>query len=157
MSIIDAYLRYRKDNGKSKTRFNLEVYAGECSVLLNSIGKRDGKIFVYYGTTPKKTRKKQKEGLKSDMGMNVRDGWLTSLFYVGGIESRYRFGDIKDTNDAFVFNISEDAQTLEVFFCKGKKDSYKYLFDLILDGELDSEIQEIKNKAFAGTMKKSLK
>jgi len=55
------------------------------------------------------------------------------------------YGDIKGTTDAALFVISENS--LEILIAKGKKNTAFALYQLLVDGELDSEIEALRKGA----------
>ncbi len=59
------------------------------------------------------------------------------------------YGDTKDTTDALLFLFSDDYKQLEVFVARGYRNHQKQLCDLFLDGELDTEINILRERAKA--------
>jgi hypothetical protein len=62
------------------------------------------------------------------------------------------FGDLAGTRDAVIILFSEDyqetgIQSIELFVGRGLKHDANNLFALFTDGELDTEIQDLKGKA----------
>ena len=70
------------------------------------------------------------------------------MFVPNILKPTFGYGDIKGTGDAALFIIGQDS--LEVLIVKGKKNSAYWLYNLLVDGELDAEIDvlipETENK-----------
>ena len=66
------------------------------------------------------------------------------------IEPLKGYGDTANSDDALLFNFSDDYKRLEIFVARGFRNNQKQLFELFLDGELDEEIKTLKKRAEEG-------
>ena len=72
---------------------------------------------------------------------------ISSVFIPSLDEPLKGYGDTANTDDALLFNFSDDYKRLEIFVARGYRNNQKQLFDLFLDGELDDEISTLKKRA----------
>ena len=57
------------------------------------------------------------------------------------------YGDIKGTQDGLICEFSENYQVLEIYVFKGLKSIIEQLFWIMVDGELEQELEGIRNEA----------
>jgi phosphoenolpyruvate synthase/pyruvate phosphate dikinase len=57
------------------------------------------------------------------------------------------YGDVKGTKDALLFVSNEDYTWMYVFVARGQKSNKTALYNLLADGELDEEIEELIKRA----------
>lgn len=138
MKIIDCYYRFDKLNPeKSKSRFDL-VYHSEIYEPLNNPNPK-GQVFIYAGKNPHIRSHKNRE---ASLTISARDKHLSSVFIPEITKPNLAFGDFG--SDAILILLSE--KTIELLICKGKKNLTQNLFNLLFDGELDSEIENFRNE-----------
>lgn len=137
MKMIDAYYRFEKLNStKSKTRFDL-VFNSEIYEHLHKTNKA-GDCWIYFGKNPYiKTSKKR----ETDLSISNREGHLTSVFIPEIENSKLAFGDLKEDLLLFVIESS-----IEIMILKGKKHLQTTLFNLLYDGEFDTEIETFRKQ-----------
>lgn len=140
--ILDAHLHFEKTNkGKSAFRLDLVSY----SEIYEPIYKpnKAGDVWIYL--SPYTDNIKASSNRKGAMTISTREGNHISSVFIPNLERHtLAFGDVMSTNDAIIFLIGDGM--LDMFIAKGKKHSVNGLFDLLLDGELDAEIQFLREK-----------
>lgn len=68
------------------------------------------------------------------------------------INLHYAIGDINGTKDAAIFVFNPDhketeIKTIEVFIARGLKHDFNSLWDLLIDGELNPEMEILRERA----------
>ena len=130
--MIDVYLRYeRLADTRSKTRLDL-IAKNKAYEHLQALPQ--GESWLYLTPTPEHVKRHQKA--ESDLCITGSDGKYVSAVFVPNIlKPTFGYGDIKGTGDAALFIIGQDS--LDVLIAKGKKNSVYWLYNLLVDGELD--------------------
>lgn len=78
----------------------------------------------------------------------ITNGNNISSIFIPDIETPLKgYGDVVGTNDGLLFLFKEDYKQFEIFVARGYKNNIHNLFNLFLDGELDNEINVIRNRA----------
>jgi hypothetical protein len=104
---------------------------------------RDKRFFLYYNGVPDTFSMDAKR--KADRAITNGDN-ISSVF-IPDLENQLQgYGDTKGTNDALLFLFSRDYKQLEIFIARGYKNDVKGLFDLFADGELDADIEALREK-----------
>ena len=136
MKIIDCYYRFEKLNPeKSKSRYDLVYFSETYEPVHNPNPK--GEVFIYFGMNP---NIKARGNRKTDYTITARNKHLTSVFIPDIQKPHFAFGDY--SQDAILILLSE--KTIELLICKGKKNILQNLFNLLYDGEIDSEIEAFR-------------
>ena len=137
MRLLDVYCRFEKlGTTRSKTRLDLVA----CNAIYEPL-QRQGKAWVYLISVPEHIEGNQKR--KSELCLTGGDGKYVSGVFIPDIQRPgLGYGDIKGTTDAALFVISENS--LEILIAKGKKNTAFALYQLLADGELDREINILK-------------
>jgi len=149
--IIDCYYRFEKnENGKSKTRFDLAAFSDTYEPLHKQNAK--GEVFLYLSHTPERVTAHQKR--KSDFCISTREGYVSAVYVPDIQKPHLAFGDVRNTQDAMLFMVWEKA--IEIFIAKGKRNVVNNLFNLLYDGELETEIAHLKEQAGRGKEKQIL-
>ena len=140
MRLLDVYCRFaRLGKTRSKTRLDLVT----CNEIYEPLQKQ-GKAWIYFIRVPQHIEGHQKR--KSEMCVTGRDGKYLSGVFIPDIRlPEFGYGDIKGTTDAALFLIG--ANSLELLIAKGKKNTAFALYQLLADGELDSEIKGLRKDA----------
>jgi len=143
--MVDNYLKFsRNKSGKANTRFELSDYSEPVYDQLN-------REFIYLIKTPEKIKAKSQR--KTNFGLYQKE-WISSLFIPDISKPNYSFGDIKNTEDLILVIISDDH--LEIFVCKGKKNLFQSVLNLFFDGELNEDIERIRQRALSKNISNSL-
>lgn len=119
--------------------------------------KRDainiGDLIIYLGDVPERFGSKGKR--RADKSITLKSENLSSIYFPS-IEKNLAFGDFRGTSDALIFIFSDctevdgrisDGSTLEIFVARGKARNVVSLFQMLTDGELDEELDELRDKA----------
>lgn len=145
MSLLDVYYKFeRLDSTKGKNRRDLVV----CSEIYEPIHYTNpkGNTWIYLNINPEHIQ----VNAKRKFGMSITKGngdHISGVIIPEPEKSQYGYGDVKTTLDAMLFLFSKDNTSIEVFIAKGKKNSAQGLFNLLCDGELDEEMQKLRDKA----------
>ena len=138
MSLIDCYYRFEKLNPeKSKSRFDLVYHSDIYEPVHNPNAK--GEVFIYFGSNP---NIKTKGNRKTYFTISARNKHLTSVFIPEITKPNLAFGDFG--SDSILILLSE--KIIELLICKGKKNITSNLYNLLFDGELDSEIEAFRGE-----------
>ncbi len=140
MRLLDVYCRFER-LGKTRSKTRLDLVA--CNEIYQPL-QTHGKAWVYLISVPEHIEGNQKR--KSERCLTGGDGKYVSGVFIPDIQrSGIGYGDIKGTTDAALFVISENS--LEILIAKGKKNTAFALYQLLVDGELDSEIEALRKGA----------
>ena len=140
MRLLDVYCRFER-LGKTRSKTRLDLVA--CNEIYDPLQRQD-KAWVYLISVPEHIEGNQKR--KSESCLTGGDGKYVSGVFIPDIQrSGMGYGDIKGTTDAALFLISENS--LEILIAKGKKNTAFALYQLLADGEFDSEIEALRKGA----------
>ena len=162
--ILTDYYRFERKAWKSKQRMDCtasthsyQPFEEKRATKANAATvKRDateaGSLNVYYGTVPETFGGNVHR--KADMAL-TKDKNISSIF-VPDPESGLAYGDCKGTSDALLFvshNLNvidgriQAGGVLEVFVARGKSKDRMALYNLLSDGGLDDEMDELRKRA----------
>ncbi|MBX3164248.1 MAG: hypothetical protein KF900_07175 [Bacteroidetes bacterium] len=112
-------------------------------------------LYVQHFTDHIKAARQRKGDTTITSGAGIH---ITSVFQAD-VNSGVAYGDMKGTTDLLMFvftNFSREADgrikdgaTVEIFVARGKKFNKNTIGNLFLDGELNAEIETLRNKAAA--------
>lgn len=141
MRTFDCYYKFTKlPDSKSKTRFDATASTEDYEAL-ETLKNAKGDLFLYYGNIPFSfkgdVRRKASKALTK--GKNI------SSVFVPDIRVPIGYGDIGQDSILIVFN--EHETEMELFIAKGQKNHSGGIYHLILDGELDQEMNLLRQKA----------
>lgn len=152
MTLTDYYKFVKLPTSKAKTRLDC-VASTESYELLEMLYNKRGELFVYLLRPP---YVKADAKRKADLAMECRVVGHVSSVFVIDVESPFAFGDYKHTTDALLFVFSGvntvDAvllpnATIEVFIARGQSHNQQALYNLFSNGELDTEVEALRQKA----------
>jgi len=137
MNLLDTYYGFeRLSNSRSKSRLDLVTLTQTYELLPNP-----NKAWIYLIKVPEHIRGNQAR--KSELCLTGSDGkYISGVFIPEITKPEIGYGDIKGTTDAALFLLGENS--LEVLIAKGKKNTAFALYQLLADGELDREIDILK-------------
>ena len=165
MSILTDYYRFERLATKSKTRLDCvastasypELEEKRATKANKATEKRDatelGSLVCYYGDVPEQFGGDIQR--KADKAITIKGKNLSSV-YVPDPATPYAYGDVRGTADAllFIFDNLEVANgaishggKLEVFIARGQSKNRVALYNLLSDGELEDEINELRQSA----------
>ena len=106
---------------------------------------RNKRFFFYYGEVPKSFSSHAQR--KAERVISNQKN-ISSVYIPDIINNQLKgYGDVVGTNDAILFQFSEDYKEMEMFIARGHKNDVRALFCLFCDGELDDEIEAIRARA----------
>ena len=165
MSILTDYYCFERVAAKSKSRMDCTASTGSYPDLekeraikpTKATEKRDatnvGDLVIYFGDVPEAFGGNVRR--KADKAITIKGKNLSSI-YVPDPASNFGFGDVRGTADALLFvfenleivngTISQGA-AIEVFIARGKSKDRVPLYNLLCDGELDEEMNELRARA----------
>jgi hypothetical protein len=148
MKTIDLYYCFKKLGlTKSKNRFDSIFKTDEYAPFEVGKGRR-GEIYLYLNH---QDYTKSHSRRKVDYCLSNRHFHLTKVITPDIEHPEIAIGDVNNTEDALLIQFENNREVMHIFVCKGKKHSLNMLFNLFQDGELDTEIEELKGRA--GKMK----
>ena len=102
------------------------------------------RFFLYYNGVPDTFSANAQR--KADRAITNTNN--ISSVYIPDLDNPLKgYGDTNGTNDALLFLFSEDYKQIEIFVARGLKNNVKNLFNLFLDGELEDEMNELRQRA----------
>ena len=147
--ILTDYLKGKKLT-EAKSRFDVvassESYDFLESLLINKRGFNVGGTSFNCVTRPDRWKKKN-----ASLAICKGSHNITSLIRPD-INLPYATGDINGTNDAAIFIFNTDhreagIKSIEVFIARGLKHDFNSLWDLLIDGELNPEMEILRERA----------
>lgn len=84
---------------------------------------------------------------KADMAITDGDNSWSSIYTPDTENPLMGYGDMAGTNDALLFLFSADYKKMEVFVVRGGKNNQKMLHTMFVDGELDEDIEHLREQA----------
>ncbi|KAA6321754.1 hypothetical protein EZS27_028635 [termite gut metagenome] len=142
MILTDYYKFEHLPDTKSKMRMDCTASTKsyqEFEILRN----KKEELFVYLGNVPDTFGGSVHR--KADKAITKTKN-ISSVF-VPDIESGFAYGDVKGTQDAILIITNKDYTPIDIFVARGQRNNRIQIFNLFSDGELDSEIAELKGKA----------
>lgn len=140
--IITDYYRFeRLPESKSKYRFDCNRSTGSYPGY-EALRNKAGELFIYYTPADYVSANRLR---KADMAINK--GKHISSVYVPDVAALFAHGDNRATSDAILLQFNEDRTAFELFICRGQKHNQKQLYYLLSDGELQNEIEAIREAA----------
>ena len=150
MLLTDYYKFEHKPN--TKTRLDCVASSKSYNPLEVSTNSK-GVIVIYIGDN---THTKAGQKGKSDISITTAKGKHLSSIYRPEIETNFGWGDVKDTTDALLFVFADfaisngqltDGAVVEIFVARGKRSDRQGLYNLLTDGELDGELETLRQNA----------
>ena len=151
MILTDYYKFEKLPNNKSKMRFDCVLSTQSYIPFEVSKNKKD-QLFIYIGDN---THTKAGKDGKSDLSLTDRTGGHISSVFAPDVNLSLWFGDVFNTTDALLFICDnkgyvnggfEIGTTIEVFVARGKRDCRRKLFELLKDGELAEDIEQLRRQ-----------
>lgn len=144
--IITDYYKMQELVVRKSHRYDCVKSTGDYEPLEQIAQRSKGKrFFCYYGEVPESfsTHAQRKAERVISNQKNISSVYIPDI-----INNPLKgFGDVVGTNDAILFQFSEDYKEMEMFIARGYKNDVRALFCLFCDGELDDEIEAIRARA----------
>lgn len=150
MILTDYYCFKKLPDQKSKLRIDCVCDTGSYNPLEGIRDKR-GALFLYIGDN---TYTKAGQGRMADLALS-RTHHISSI-YVPDANRMLWYGDFHHTADALLFmcqNIKfvngaiQEGAVIEMFIARGHRNNRAQLYNLLSDGELNKEIEILREKA----------
>jgi len=134
----------------AKCRFDITSSTGEYDmlegILINKRGFNVGGLSINLVDRPDRWESKNATQALTKGSINI-----TSLIRPN-INCSYSFGDIQGTRDALIVKFNNDWKsigitTIDIFIARGLKNDVNGLWDLLMDGELNHEMDMLRDKA----------
>ena len=165
MSILTDYYKFERVATKSKTRLDCvastrsypEFEDNRSPRAYRATEKRDatsvGALVIYYGDVPEQFGGNVHR--KADKSITIKGKNFSSV-YVPDPSNNLAYGDVRGTADSVLFvfdglgvvngDILPEA-TIEIFVARGKSKDRLALYNLLSDGELDEEMNNLRKSA----------
>ncbi|MDL2224441.1 hypothetical protein LJB92_03920 [Bacteroidales bacterium OttesenSCG-928-M06] len=145
--ILTDYYKMQELKALKSHRFDCVASTGEYEPFeIMAQRSRVKRFFFYYNGVPDTFSVNAQR--KADRA--ITNGDNISSVYIPDLETPLKgYGDTKGTNDGLLLLFSEDYKQVEVFVARGYKNNIKSLCNLFLDGELNEELNEMRNRATA--------
>ena len=111
--------------------------------VFEALRNKAGSLFVYFGDVPASFGGDIKR--RADKAITKTTN-ISSVF-VPDVEKLLGFGDVKSTQDAILIVFNCNYSQMEIFVARGQKNNCRQLYNLLADGELDTEIASLKKQA----------
>ncbi|MBL1320242.1 MAG: hypothetical protein COA63_004175 [Methylophaga sp.] len=152
MSHITAYYQLEKLPEATKTQFNIKSKARlDCVAHFNLLDEQPLSQFIskkkqmyFYCSAPENYIIANAKRI-SDLGLTHGSKNLSSIYIPNIDHPEYGYGDF--ANDCLLFKLNNDLSAIDVFIIKNGKTLKRQYFQLFIDGELDDEIEAIKQQA----------
>jgi hypothetical protein len=127
----------------AKTRYDVTCSSGSYEHFETKLKTKKGGLSFYFGDVPGHFRFSGKD--RPDKCITKKDN-ISSVF-VPDVTLPFAYGDINNTSDAIILIFSNDWQVIEIFISRGQRNNRRNLYTLLSDGELDHEIENLREKA----------
>ncbi len=163
--ILTDYYRFDRIASKAKSRLDCtfsthsytEFEQRATRIATKKTEKRDaikvGDILIYYNSVPFQFKGNAQR--KADKSLSIQGKNLSSV-YIPDVTKPLGYGDFKGTTDALLFiftdlvtinGVIQGGGTIEIFIARGKNRDCIPLYNMLADGELDEEINKLRNIA----------
>ncbi|MCD8295455.1 MAG: hypothetical protein LUE27_09485 [Clostridia bacterium] len=142
MILTDYYL-FKEVKIVKSHRYDCVASTGEYEPF-EMIANKKNQLFVYCNNVPDTF----KAGAQRKATYAITHTTNITSVYIPDLEQQLKgYGDIHNTDDGLLFLFSEDMKEMEVFVARGYKHCIMELSTLFLDGELDDELDALRNRA----------
>jgi hypothetical protein len=143
MILTDYYNLEKLADKKSLTRRDCTASTGGYPLFESIAAKsRDNRFFIHLTGVPDNFNAHVKR--RAELTISNQEN-ISSVF-VPDITQRVGHGDVKGTLDALLIIFNEDYTEMEIFVSRGQKHNQKQIFFLYEDGELNQEIEQLKQQ-----------
>jgi len=167
MSILTDYYKFSRVATKAKLRLDCvastesypEFEERRATKATKATEKRDatnvGDLVIYFGDVPEQFGGDVHR--KADKSITIKGKNLSSV-YVPDPSNNLAYGDVRGTADALLFvfdgvevvnGVIQAGATVEIFIARGKSKDRVPLYNLLSDGELEEELNDLRQLAIA--------
>lgn len=159
--ILNDYCKFGRLAGtKSKNRMDC-ITGTKSNPEFEVMRNKKGELFVYLTDVPEQFIADVKR--KADMCISHTKN-ISSIF-IPDVSLPFAYGDIKGTQDAILFilnveytgenkEIIKEGSFIELFIARGQRSNRLSLYTMFADGELDTEISELRAAAVTESVTK---
>jgi hypothetical protein len=165
MSILTDYYKFSRVATKAKLRLDCvastesypEFEERRATKATKATEKRDatnvGDLVIYFGGVPEQFGGDVHR--KADKSITIKGKNLSSV-YVPDPSNNLAYGDVRGTADALLFvfdgvevvnGVIQAGATVEIFIARGKSKDRVPLYNLLSDGELEEELNDLRQRA----------
>ena len=165
MSILTDYYKFSRVATKAKLRLDCvastesypEFEERRATKATKATEKRDatnvGDLVIYFGDVPEQFGGDVHR--KADKSITIKGKNLSSV-YVPDPSNNLAYGDVMGTADALLFvfdgvevvnGVIQAGATVEIFIARGKSKDRVPLYNLLSDGELEEELNDLRQRA----------
>jgi len=141
--ILTDYYKGENLPESKKTRYDVTASTGSYEYFETKLKTKTGSLAFYFGDVPPWFKFAGKD--RPDKAITKGDN-ISSVF-VPDVILPFAFGDINHSSDAILIVFSNDWKCIELFIGRGQKNNRRNLYILLCDGELDHEIETLRNRA----------
>ena len=141
--ILTDYYKGEHLPDAAKTRFDITASTASYEHFETKLKTKKGGLSFYFGDVPDHFRFSAKD--RPDKCITKKDN-ISSVF-VPDATLPFAYGDINGTQDATLFIFSEEYWIIEIFIARGQRNNRRNLYTLLSDGELDHEIETLRERA----------
>ena len=142
MILTDYYYFGKLPEQKSKMRMDC-ISSTKGYPVFEALRNKAGSLFVYFGDVPASFGGDIKRRTYKAINKTTN---ISSVF-VPDLEKLLGFGDVKSTQDAILIVFKCHFSRMEILVARGQKNNCRQLYNLLADGELDTEIASLKKQA----------
>ena len=164
MSILTDYYKFCRVATKARLRLDCvastesypEFEERRATKATKATEKRDatnmGDLVIYFGDVPEQFGGDVHR--KADKSITIKGKNLSSV-YVPDPSNNLAYGDVRGTADALLFvfdgvevvnGVIQAGATVEIFIARGKSKDRVPLYNLLSDGELDEELNDLRQR-----------
>lgn len=150
MRITDYYrLRILPENeGKRTVRYDTVASSSSYQLFEDMAAQSKVKrFFCYYNGVPDTFSDRARQ--KAERALTKSRCNISSVFIPDSNKPRLGYGDIKGTLDALLVYFSTDYKQVELFIIRGEKFNQRALYNLMVTGQLNQEILEVRSQAIS--------
>jgi len=134
-----------ENDGKKTVRFDTVASTGSYKLFEEMAAKsKVNRFFCYYNGVPDTFSDRARQNAEraiTKSGCNI-----SSVFVPDPTKPLMGFGDIKGSMDALLVFFSQDYKIMELFIIRGQKFNKRALYNMMVSGQLTSEIQELRER-----------
>lgn len=144
MILTDYYRGERLPGNTTKTRYDITRSTGGYDIFETMLkNKKAGGQSFHLVDTPANFKFSSKDRPDKAITKTVN---ISSVF-VPDVALPFGFGDVKNTTDAIVLIFTPDWQVIEIFISRGQRNNKRNLYHSLCDGDIDHEIEAMRNQA----------
>ena len=149
--MITDYYRLRilpENEGKRTVRYDTVASTGSYQLFESMAAQSKVKrFFCYYNGVPDTFSDRARQ--KAERALTKSRCNISSVFIPDSNKPLLGYGDIKGTLDALLVYFSTDYKQVELFIIRGEKFNQRALYNLMVTGQLNQDILEVRNQAIS--------